>query len=246
MKLKGRNAFITGSAQGIGKSIARGMAKNGAHIAVADIDIDRAETTAEEIRALGVEGFAVKIDVSRYDEVQSAFDMFTTKLGKLDILVNNAGITKDALILRMKDEDWDTTLDINLKGTFLCCKEAIKLMAKQKYGKILNISSVVAFTGNPGQANYSASKAGIVGLTKTIAKEYASRGIRANAIAPGFIKTAMTDAIPENIKEEMKSSIPIGRFGTPDDIANAAVFLASSEADYITGQVFHINGGMYM
>lgn len=246
MRLKDKNAFITGAAQGIGKSIAIGMAKEGANIAVADTNIEKANTTAQEIKSLGIKSLAIKLDVSKQNEVEFAFETFIKELGRLDILVNNAGITKDALVLRMKDEDWDTVLDINLKGTFLCSKAAIRLMAKQQCGKIISISSVVAFTGNPGQVNYSASKAGIVGFTKTIAKEYASRGIKANAVAPGFIQTAMTDAIPEKIKEEMKKSIPLGHFGTPEDIANAVIFLASKEADYITGQVFHINGGMYM
>lgn len=246
MRLKDRNTFITGAAQGIGRSMAIGMAKEGANVAVADINVERAEAAAQEIRVLGVKSLAIRLDVSMKNEVVSAFETFTKEFGRLDILVNNAGITKDALILRMKDEDWDVTLDVNLKGAFLCSKEAIKLMAKQQYGRIINMSSVVAFTGNPGQANYSASKAGIIGLTKTIAKEYASRGIRANAVAPGFIQTAMTDTIPEKIKEEMKKLIPLGCFGTPEDVANTIIFLASKEADYITGQVFHINGGMYM
>jgi len=246
MILKDNNALITGAAQGIGKQIALGMAKEGANVAVADVDIEKAETTAQEIKALGVKCLAIKLDVSKQNEVKSAFESFIKEFGRLDILVNNAGITKDALILRMKDEDWDAVMDVNLKGTFLCCREAVKLMVKQQNGKIINISSVVAFTGNPGQVNYSASKAGIVGLTKTIAKEYASRGIRINAVAPGFIQTAMTEVIPEKIKEEMKESIPLGCFGTPEDVANAVVFLASKKADYITGQVLHINGGMYM
>lgn len=246
MILKDNNAFITGAAQGIGRQIALRMAEEGANLAVADTNIQKAETTALEIRALGVKCLAIKLDVSKQNEVTSAFETFIKEFGKLDILVNNAGITKDALILRMKDEDWDAVLDVNLKGTFLCSKEAVKLMVKKQYGKIISISSVVAFTGNPGQVNYSASKAGIVGLTKTIAKEYATRGIRANIVAPGFIQTAMTEAITEKTREEMKKSIPLGYFGTPDDVANVVIFLASKKADYITGQIFHINGGMYM
>ena len=246
MKLKDLNVLITGAAQGIGKAIAVEMAKEGANIAIADTNIEKAETTAHEIEAMGVKGLAIKLDVSKQSEVALAFAAVIKKFGRLDILVNNAGITRDALVLRMKDDDWDTVVDINLKGTFLCSKEAVKLMTKQQYGKIISISSVVAFTGNPGQVNYSASKAGIVGLTKTIAKEYATRGIRANAVAPGFIQTSMTEAIPEKIKEEMKRSIPLGLFGTPEDVAMAVIFLASRDADYITGQVFHINGGMYM
>lgn len=244
--LKNKNAFITGAAQGIGRSIALKMAKEGANIAVADTNIEKAGSTAQEINALGVKSVAIKLDVSRQNEVADAFEAFMKEFGRLDFLVNNAGITRDALVLRMKEEDWDRTLDINLKGAFLCSREAIKLMAKQRYGRIVSISSVVAFTGNPGQLNYSASKAGIVGLTKTIAKEYAGRGILANAVAPGFIMTDMTVAIPDRIKEEMKKTIPLGRFGTPEDVAGAVVFLLSNEADYITGQVLHINGGMYM
>ncbi|MBI4697529.1 MAG: 3-oxoacyl-[acyl-carrier-protein] reductase [Nitrospirae bacterium] len=246
MRLKEKNVLITGAAQGIGRAIAIGMAKEGANIAVADLNIDRSESVAQEIRSLGVKSIALRLDVSAQKEVLSAFETFTKELGRLDVLVNNAGITKDTLLLRMKDEDWDAVINVNLKGTFLCSKEAVKLMVKQQYGKIISISSVVAFTGNPGQINYSASKAGIVGLTKTIAKEYATRGIRANAVAPGFIRTVMTEAISEKIREEMKRSIPLGVFGEPEDVAHAVIFLASKEADYITGQVLHINGGMYM
>ena len=246
MRLKDKTALVTGATRGIGKAIAIRMAKEGAHIGVAGRDIDKAEEVAGEIRSLGVRGIAIRLDVSNPDEVKGAFEKFINEFGRIDVLVNNAGITRDALILRMKDEDWDSVLDTNLKGTFLCSREAIKIMTRQHSGKIINISSVVAFTGNPGQTNYSASKAGIVGLTRSIAKEYASRGITANVIAPGFIQTAMTDALPEKVKEEMKKLIPLGRFGLPDDIANATVFLASEEADYITGQVIHVNGGMYM
>lgn len=246
MKLKDKNVFITGSGQGIGKQIAIAMAKEGANVAVSDINIENAGAAAQEIRSLGRKSIAIKLDVSKQNEVIAAFETFKNEFGVIDILVNNAGITKDTLVLRMKDDDWDAVINVNLKGTFLCSREAIKLMVKQQHGNIISISSVVAFTGNPGQANYSASKAGIVGLTKTIAKEYASRGIKANAVAPGFIQTAMTEAIPEKIREEMKKNIPLGYFGAPEDVANAVIFLASSDADYITGQVLHINGGMYM
>jgi len=184
--------------------------------------------------------------VSKQADVSYAFETFMKEFGALDILVNNAGITKDNVLLRMKEEDWDAVLNINLKGSFLCSKEAVKIMAKQRSGKIISISSVVAFMGNPGQANYSASKAGLIGLTKTIAKEYASRGIRANAVAPGFIQTVMTDVLSDKVREEMKKAIPLGQFGTAEDVTNAVIFLASKEADYITGQVIHVNGGMYM
>ncbi len=246
MKLKDKNVFITGSGQGIGKQIAIAMAKEGANVAVGDINIENAGAAAQEIRSLGRKSIAIKLDVSKQNEVIAAFETFKNEFGVIDILVNNAGITKDTLVLRMKDDDWDAVINVNLKGTFLCSREAIKLMVKQQHGNIVSISSVVAFTGNPGQANYSASKAGIVGLTKTIAKEYASRGIKANAVAPGFIQTAMTETIPEKIREEMKKNIPLGYFGAPEDVANAVIFLASSDADYVTGQVLHINGGMYM
>ena len=246
MRLEGKTVLITGAAQGIGKSIALGMAKEGASIAIADVNIESAQSTSQEVANLGVKSMAVKLDVSSQNDVTSVFKAVTEELGPLDILVNNAGITRDTLLLRMKEEDWDAVLDVNLKGSFLCSKEAIRIMGKQRYGKIINISSVVAFMGNAGQANYSSSKAGLIGLTKTIAKEYASRGIRANAVAPGFIETAMTDKLSEEVKNEMKKAIPLGQFGTPEDVTNAVIFLASKEADYISGQVIHVNGGMYM
>lgn len=246
MRLEGKTVLITGAAQGIGKSIALGMAREGASIAIADVNIESAQSTSQEVANLGVKSMAVKLDVSSQNDVTSVFKAVTEELGPLDILVNNAGITRDTLLLRMKEEDWDAVLDVNLKGSFLCSKEAIRIMGKQRYGKIINISSVVAFMGNAGQANYSSSKAGLIGLTKTIAKEYASRGIRANAVAPGFIETAMTDKLSEEVKNEMKKAIPLGQFGTPEDVTNAVIFLASKEADYISGQVIHVNGGMYM
>ena len=246
MRLEGKNVLITGAAQGIGKSIAVEMAKEGANIGVADINITTAESAAQEISALGVKSTALQLNVADQSSVTDAVQAFTKELGSLDVLVNNAGITRDALLMRMKEEDWDAVLNINLKGTFLCTKEAVKIMAKQRYGKIINISSVVAFIGNPGQANYSASKAGLIGLTRTTAREYAPRGIRVNAIAPGFIKTAMTDVLPDNVKDEMMKAIPLGQFGTPEDVAQAAIFLSSPESDYLTGQVIHVNGGMYM
>ncbi len=246
MELSGQVAVITGSARGIGRAIAEKLAGKGVNIVVADIMSEEAEETARKIQELGVKTMAARLDVSSADSVARVFEDAVKEFGKVDILVNNAGITRDGLLLRMKEEDWDSVIDINLKGVFLCSKEAVKIMAKQRYGRIVNIASVVAFIGNPGQVNYSASKAGIVGLTKTIAKEYASRGITVNAVAPGFITTAMTDALPENVKEEMKKAIPLGKFGTPEDVAQAVLFLASPEAGYITGQVLHVNGGMYM
>lgn len=246
MDFKGQVAVVTGGARGIGKAIAGALARKGVNLVIADISLEQAKDTSAELERLGVKTMPVKLDVSKSDEVTKIFEDISKNFGRIDILVNNAGVTKDSLIMRMKEEDWDTVININLKSVFLCSKEAIKVMAKQRYGRIINIASVVAFMGNPGQANYSASKAGIIGLTKTTAKEYASRDITANAVAPGFITTAMTDALPENVKDEMKRAIPLGRFGTTEDVANAVVFLASPEAGYITGQVIHINGGMYM
>lgn len=246
MDFREQVAVVTGGARGIGKAIADALARKGVNLVIADISLEQAKDTSAELEKLGVKTMPVKLDVSKSDEVIKIFEDISKEFGKINILINNAGITRDGLIMRMKEEDWDTVININLKSVFLCSKEAIKVMAKQRYGRIINIASVVAFMGNPGQANYSASKAGIVGLTKTTAKEYASRGITANAVAPGFITTAMTEALPENVKDEMKRAIPLGRFGTPDDVANAVVFLASPEAGYITGQVIHVNGGMYV
>lgn len=246
MRLEGKNALITGAAQGIGKAIALGMAREGANVGISDVNLELAEQTAKEITALGVKSFAIQLDVADQDSVSRAFRTFADEFSSLDVLVNNAGITKDTVLLRMKEADWDAVININLKGSFLCMKEAVKVMAKQRYGKIISISSVVAFMGNPGQANYSSSKAGLIGLTKTVAREYAGRGIRVNAVAPGFIQTAMTDALSDSVKDEMKRSIPLNEFGSSEDVAAAVIFLASGEADYITGQVIHVNGGMYM
>jgi 3-oxoacyl-[acyl-carrier protein] reductase len=246
MDLKGQVALVTGGARGIGRAICEKLAERGADVAVADIALEAAEETARELGAKGVKTMALGVDVSNAESVARMVSGVVAGMGRLDILVNNAGITRDALLLRMKEEDWDSVIDVNLKSVFLCSKEAVKVMAKQRGGRIINIASVVAFMGNPGQANYCASKAGIVGLTKTVAKEYAGRGITVNAVAPGFIKTAMTDALPENVKEEMMRTIPLARFGGPEDVAEAVLFFSSPGAAYITGQVLHVNGGMYM
>jgi 3-oxoacyl-[acyl-carrier protein] reductase len=246
MDFKGQVALVTGGARGIGRAIAGKLARQGVDLAIADVSLESAETAAKELSALGVRAGALKLDVSKSEEVAGAFAKIVSDFGRLDIVINNAGITRDGLILRMKEEDWDAVINVNLKGVFLCSKEAVKVMVKQKYGRIVNIASVVAFMGNPGQANYSASKAGIVGLTKTTAREYASRGITVNAVAPGFIATAMTDALTENVRQEMLKSIPRGTFGTVEDVAGAVLFLASPASGYITGQVVHVNGGMYM
>jgi 3-oxoacyl-[acyl-carrier protein] reductase len=244
--MKGQTAVITGGGRGIGKAIAETLARRGVNIVVVDVNLDIAKETSKYLATLGVRSIAAKADVSNASDVSAIFQTAAKEFEKVEILVNNAGITRDGLLMRMREEDWDAVLNINLKGTFLCSKEVIRLMSKQRYGRIINIASVVAFMGNPGQANYSASKAGIVGLTKTTAREYAGRGVTANAVAPGFITTAMTDALPENIRTEMMKSIPMGRFGTVEDVANAVAFFAAPETGYITGQVIHINGGMYM
>ncbi|MEW6002345.1 MAG: 3-oxoacyl-[acyl-carrier-protein] reductase [Nitrospirota bacterium] len=246
MELNGQIAIITGGARGIGKAIAEGLAGKGANLVIVDINTDIADETATVLKSLGTKVIGVKLDVSKSEEVVKVFEEIRKEFGRIDILINNAGITRDGLMIRMKEEDWDSVIDVNLKGAFLCSKEAIKDMSRQRYGRIVNISSVAAFMGNPGQANYSASKAGIVGLTKTMVKEYAGRGITVNAVAPGFIKTVMTDVLPDNIKEEIKKQIPLGRFGSVEDVANAVIFLSSPESGYITGQVIHVNGGMYM
>jgi 3-oxoacyl-[acyl-carrier protein] reductase len=244
--MKGHTAIITGGGRGIGRAIAESLARHGVNMVVVDVNLDIAKEAAAELEKAGIKSIALKADVANAVDVHSIFEEVLREFGKVEILVNNAGITRDALLLRMKEEDWDSVININLKGTFLCSKEAVKAMSKQRYGRIINIASVVAFMGNPGQANYSASKAGIVGLTKTIAKEYASRGITANAVAPGFITTAMTDALSENVKQEMLKAIPMNKFGSVEDVANAVVFFAMPESGYITGQVMHVNGGMYM
>ncbi|MCX8034178.1 MAG: 3-oxoacyl-[acyl-carrier-protein] reductase [Thermodesulfovibrio sp.] len=245
--MKGQTAIITGSSRGIGKTTAEELAKKGVNVVIADIDETIAKNAAEEIKAqFRVETLGIKADVSDVNDVKVLFEETIKKFEKIEILVNNAGITKDNLLIRMKDEEWDAVLNINLKGAFLCSREAVKVMSKIKYGRIINIASVVAFIGNPGQVNYSASKAGLVAMTKTLAKEYASRGITVNAVAPGFIQTAMTDKLPEKVKEEMLKMIPLSRFGNTQDVANAIIFLALPESGYITGQVIHVNGGMYM
>lgn len=246
MELSGQIALVTGGGQGIGRAISLALAKEGADMIIFELNLERAEEVSQEIEGLGRKSKAIKVNVADPSDVEEGFRRALEAFGKIDILVNNAGITKDALIIRMKDEDWDHVLDINLKGVFLCTRAAVRHMSRQRYGRIISISSVVAFMGNPGQVNYVASKAGIVGLTKTVAREYASRGITVNAIAPGFIQTAMTDALPDQVKETMLKEIPLGRFGSADDVANAVRFLASRDASYITGQVIHINGGMYM
>jgi len=246
MDFKGQIGIVTGGTRGIGKAIAEGLAREGVNVIVAGRNLEAADGVAASLAAQGVRALGIRLDVASSGEVEKAFVEIRKEFDRIDILINNAGITRDGLLMRMREEAWDSVMDTNLKGVFLCTREVIKDMAKQRYGRIVNITSVAAFMGNPGQANYSAAKAGMVGFTKTVAREYAGRGITVNAVAPGFIETAMTDALPENIREEMKKLIPLGRFGTVEDIAKAVIFLASPYSGYITGQVIHVNGGMYM
>ena len=245
--LKDKVAIITGSARGIGRAIAEEYASNGAKVVISDIIQDKAEETANEIKAkYNVDTLAIKADVSKYEDVEILVNQTIEKFGKIDIIVNNAGITRDNLIMRMSEQEWDLVIDINLKGVFNCTKAVSRPMMKQRYGKIINITSVVGEMGNPGQINYSASKAGVIGMTKTTAKELGSRGIRVNAIAPGFIVSEMTDKMTDQAKESLMKLIPMGELGKPADVAKAAVFLASDMADYITGQVINVCGGMVM
>jgi 3-oxoacyl-[acyl-carrier protein] reductase len=246
MRLKDKVAFITGAAQGIGKSIAIAFAREGASIIVSDINLEAAEQTAQEIGAMGVRTLAIKTNVADQADVDRSFTEAAKTFERIDILVNNAGITKDGMFIRMKKEDWDAVLSVNLSGVFNCSKAAASLMIRQRYGKIINIASIVGQMGNVGQANYCASKAGVIGFTKTVARELAGRSVTVNAIAPGFIQTAMTDKIPEEYKKKLLEQIPLGKMGQPEDVASAALFLASADADYITGQVIAVNGGMYM
>jgi len=246
VEFKGQVALVTGGARGIGRSICLRLAREGVNIAVADVMLDAAAETAKELEGMGVKAMPVEMNVSSGESVAAAIKKVASDMGRIDILVNNAGITRDGLIMRMKEEDWDAVLSINLKSVFLCSKEIFRTMSKQRYGRIVNIASVVAFMGNAGQANYSASKAGMMGLTKTTAREYASRGITVNAVAPGFIITAMTDKLSDEVKQAMMNNIPLGEFGTADDVAEAVCFLASPASKYITGQAIHVNGGMYM
>jgi 3-oxoacyl-[acyl-carrier protein] reductase len=243
---KDKVAVVTGASRGIGRSISLALAAGGARVVAFDLDLDETEKVAEEIRTLGVDSLAVKGNVTIAADAERMIDVAVEKFGRVDILVNNAGITRDGLLLRMKDEEWDAVLNVNLKGAFLCSRAAAKVMMKQRYGRIINIASVVGQMGNAGQANYCASKAGLMGLTKSNARELAKRNVTVNAVAPGFIATAMTDALPEKTRQELAAQIPLERLGTAEDIANAVLFLAAERSGYITGQVIGVNGGMYM
>ena len=241
-----RVALITGASRGIGRSIALALAAQGAKIVAVDVDLQATEEFVSELKAAGTEAVAVQGNVTVAADVDAMVKIAKETFDRIDILVNNAGITRDGLLLRMKEADWDAVLDVNLKGAFLCTRAASKLMSKQRYGRIINIASVVGQMGNAGQANYCASKAGLMGLTRSNARELAKRNVTVNAVAPGFIATAMTDALPEDKRQELADQIPLARLGSADDIANAVVFLAADQTGYITGQVIGVNGGMYM
>lgn len=245
--LKGKCAIVTGAAKGIGKAIALKLASLGANIVLNyRSSEEKAIETENEIKALGVEVLRVKGDISNISDVENLINTAKEKFGKIDIMVNNAGITKDTLILRMKEEDFDSVINVNLKGVFNCLKTITPVMVKQREGKIINLSSVVGLSGNAGQVNYAASKAGVIGMTKSLAKEIGARGITVNAVAPGFIETDMTEVLGDKFKEEAKKSIPLKRLGKPEDVANVVAFLASEDANYITGQVIQVDGGMVM
>lgn len=247
MNLTGKVALVTGASRGIGHAVALEMAKAGADVVVNYSGSEEAaQHTVEQIEALGRKAIKVKANVGSAEEVQAMVDEAHATFGRIDILVNNAGITRDGLLMRMKDSDWDDVLNINLKGVYLVTKAVSKHMMKQRSGRIINMTSVSGVTGNAGQANYSAAKAGVIGFTKTCAKELASRGITVNAVAPGFIQTDMTDVLPEKVKEGVASAVPLGRMGQPEEIAGVVTFLATDFASYITGQVLNVDGGMVM
>ncbi|ESU33080.1 3-ketoacyl-ACP reductase [Bacillus sp. 17376] len=247
MRLEGKVALVTGASRGIGREIALELAREGASVAVNYAGSEgKALEVVDEIKAMGRDAFAIQADVSNSESVTDMAKETIERFGKIDILVNNAGITKDNLLMRMKESEWDDVININLKGVFLCTKAVTRQMMKQRSGRIINISSIVGVSGNPGQANYVAAKSGVIGLTKTTAKELSSRGITVNAVAPGFITTDMTDKLNEDVKTEMLKQIPLARFGEPKDIARTIIFLASEDSAYMTGQTLHIDGGMVM
>lgn len=244
--LDGKKAVVTGGAQGIGQAIAETLAQAGADVVVADLDAARCQDTVDQVKKHNRQALAVSTNVAQWDDVKGLVDQVVKEWGRIDIFVNNAGITRDGLVVRMKEDDWNAVIQVNLTGTFNGIKAVLGPMSKQRYGRIINMASVVGAMGNAGQANYAASKAGVIGLTKTIAREYASRNITVNAVAPGFIDTAMTQALGDEVRETLSKQIPLGRLGQPGDIAEAVRFLASDAASYITGHVLHVNGGMHM
>jgi len=242
--LKGKTALVTGAARGIGKAIALKLAEAGANVVVADVLKEDAEAVAGAVRDQGVKALVCGADVSDSGQVTAMVQSAVDEMGRLDILINNAGITRDGMFMRMSDENWDLVLKINLKGTALCSQAAARVMSEQLSGKIVNIASVIGLRGNAGQANYAASKAGVIGLTRSLARELGPQGVNVNAIAPGFIETAMTEELPEETRQAYSKGIPLGRFGQPSDVADLALFLSSQAADYITGQVIALDGGM--
>ena len=241
-----RIAFITGASRGIGKACAHALANAGARVVLAARNLEKLEETAAEVRAAGAEALVVELDLASNPSIKEAFAKAAKEFGRVDILVNNAGITKDGLALRMKQEDWDAVLQTNLSGSFFAIQQVLQGMMRERWGRIINITSVVGESGNAGQANYCASKAGLIGLTKSLAQEMGSRGVTVNAVAPGFVETDMTGVLAQELKDKLLARIPLRRFGRPEDVAAAVRFLASEEAGYITGQVLGVNGGMYM
>jgi 3-oxoacyl-[acyl-carrier protein] reductase len=246
MRLKDKVALVTGGARGIGRAIALLFAQEGADVVIWDVNEQESGKTRGDIEALGRKSLALQVDVTNYKQVEESVNKILDKFAKVDILVNNAGITRDGLLLRMNEADWDAVLNVNLKGPFNCTKAVSKVMIKQRSGKIVNIASIIGIIGNAGQANYAASKGGIIALTKTAARELAARNINVNAVAPGFIQTEMTAKLSEDIREKMQAQIPLGKLGEPIDVAQACLFLVSSDADYITGQTIVVDGGMVM
>jgi 3-oxoacyl-[acyl-carrier protein] reductase len=246
MTLTGKIAVVTGAAQGIGQAIATSLAQEGADVVVADLNADRCEETVARVQQLGRKAMAIPVNVGDWDQVKAMIDRVLKEWERIDILVNNAGITRDGLLMRMKEEDWQMVLQVNVTGTFFCAKAVLPTMSRQRSGRIVNIASIVGAIGNIGQANYAASKAAVIGLTKSVAREYASRNITVNAVAPGFIDTAMTQDLSADTKEALLNQIPLKRLGQSSDVADAVSFLCSEKAGYITGHVLHVNGGMHM